>query len=91
MSEDTERKIDPEFLSKLRDFTREIQWIVGNFYDEAILSNNPDLFSMRQKLNADLTAALERHNREIDWRMGKPIKPQIHFAEATIQGRGGMG
>ncbi len=89
MSEN-ERVIDLETLVKLRDFTREIEWIVGDFYDAAILQNSPDLYALRQKLNADLRAALDRHDREIDWRTGKPIAPQVHFAEAIVTGAGGL-
>ena len=89
MNEQEAKEIDPEILKKFRGFTAEIDHYVGAFYDAMILNNTQDLYALRYKLNADLKDMLDRHNREMDWLTGKPVKPIVHFAEAIVTGVGG--
>lgn len=77
-----------ERIEALDKMLEEICANIENFEIRAapMLNNAEALLALRLEQYEILTEAVERHRRHIEFLMGKPIEPKIHFGEAILVG-----
>jgi len=81
-----QKKIDRNVLI---GHTKEIEEVMFKVHPDVI--SDEGLFAANRARNDELTELLRRQKRALDFMEGKPIEPELHFAEAVIVGRIGGG
>jgi hypothetical protein len=77
-----QKKID---RSVLIGHTKEIEEVMFKVHPDVI--SDEGLFTANRKRNEELTELLRQQKRALDFMEGKPLEPEIHFAEAVIIGK----
>jgi hypothetical protein len=64
--------------------TRELEEVMFRVYGDVI--SDEGLFKANRERNDALLELCRKHKRALDFMEGKPIEPELHFADAVLVG-----
>jgi len=83
---------DKQYLQLFDDIAKQLEAAVVEFNQRANgITDRDQLLALRREQNEVLAEAVARHRRAMDYLEGKPVKPQVQFAEAVLLGVGAGG
>ena len=80
---------DKTHLALLNEIATELERLVVTFNARASgITERGQLMALRLEQNELLAEMVHRHRRALDYAAGRPVPPQVHFAETVLHGEG---
>jgi hypothetical protein len=76
---------DGQHLTSIEEIRKELQSIIAEYDQRAsVVVDKEALLTLRLEQNAALTEALKKHRRVLEFMLGKPVEPEMHFGSAVL-------